>query len=62
MNLNERIQQLCDTKGLKFKPWEITPYAVTDEPSPYPRGSMGAITWPKAQAMRARLIKELEQS
>ena len=60
-DLNERMAALCASKGLRFKPWEWPfPWEIEDdEECPYARGSVGADWWPKAQAMRAKLIEEL---
>jgi hypothetical protein len=32
--LDERIEELCDQKGLRFKPWELPPWIVGDGPCP----------------------------
>ena len=60
MDTNERIKALCKRRGYQFKPWEICPWDVDDGPSPYPPGTSGGVSWPKAQALRKRLIEELE--
>jgi len=62
MTLNERLEELCAAKGLAFKPWEFPrPWEVeTGEPCPYPPHTAAADWWPKCQAMRAKLIEELE--
>ncbi len=60
--INERMKELCEAKGLHFRPWEFPrPWEMeTDEPCPY-SGSIAADWWPKAQALRTKLIEELER-
>jgi hypothetical protein len=58
-NLNEKIRALCESKGLRFKPWEIHPGDADVERCPYPRGSAGATSWPKARILRKSLVAEL---
>jgi hypothetical protein len=60
--LNDRIRELCNKRGLTFKPWEVEPWDVDDGPSPWPPGTAGATTWPKAQALRRELIAELKNA
>lgn len=61
--LNKRIKQLCEAKGLKFRPWEFPPpWEVTDnEPCPYPHYTAGATWWAKLLALRAKLKAELAE-
>jgi hypothetical protein len=61
MTLNERIRDLCEKRGLTFKPWEVTPWDVDDGPSPWSSSSGGGTSWPKAQALRRKLIAELKK-
>jgi hypothetical protein len=58
--LNERIRELCNKRGLTFKPWQCEPWAVDDGPSPWPPTTAGAVTWTKARALRKELIAELK--
>jgi hypothetical protein len=58
--LNERIRELCAARGLTFRPWEVPPWEVDDGPSPWPAGSAGGRSWPKAQALRRKLIAEIK--
>ena len=60
LSTNARIRAWCNERGLTFKPWEIHPADVRDGPSPYPAGTGGADTWPKAQAMRRKIIADLK--
>jgi hypothetical protein len=57
--LNDRIRALCESKGLKFAPWEIEPWDCDDGPSPWPH-TTGAGHWAQAQQLRRQLIAELE--
>jgi hypothetical protein len=59
-DLNERIRELCAARGLMFRPWEVPPWEVNDGPPPWPANSAGARSWPKAQALRRRLIAEIK--
>jgi hypothetical protein len=58
--LNERIEELCERKGLHFQPHEIPPWDADEGPSPHPPASAGSLTWPMAQKLRRELIAELE--
>jgi hypothetical protein len=58
-DIDEQLKQLCEQKGLRFKPWEVAPWDVTAGPSPWPRGTAGYASWPKAQQLRRRLLAEL---
>jgi hypothetical protein len=60
--MNDRIKELCEAKGLIFKPWETPrPWQIkADSPCPFPPGTAAAVWWPKAQALRAKLVEELE--
>ena len=60
--LNAKIEELCEAKGMTFKPWEVRPWWATaahEGPCPWPAGTVGAETWPKAVALRRKLIAEL---
>jgi hypothetical protein len=58
--LNERIEALCEARGLHFGPHEICPWEADDGPCPYSPGSAGALSWPLAQNLRRELIAEIE--
>ena len=58
--LNDRIRDLCEQRGLTFKPWEIAPWDVDGGASPWPPGTAGSASWPRAQALRRKLIAELK--
>jgi hypothetical protein len=60
LSTNARIHAWCNERGLTFKPWEIHPAEANDGPSPYPAGSAGGDSWPKAQKMRRKIIAELK--
>ena len=60
--LSDQIRELCEQRGLKFKPWETTPWEVDFGPSPWPSYVAGGETWPQAQALRRKLIAELRQA
>ena len=60
LSIDARILAWCDERGLTFKPWEIHPADANDGPSPWPVGSAGADSWPKAQKMRRKIIAELK--
>lgn len=57
--LNERIRELCEQRGWRFRPWEAPPWWVDDDTAP-----AGGTAWeqsvPKAQKLRKRLIAEME--
>ena len=59
--VDERIRQLCEAKGWKFKPWECPPWLAGEYPKPYRPGTAGYASWPKAQRLRQRLLEEIEQ-
>jgi hypothetical protein len=59
--LNERIRGLCKNRGMIFKPWQATPWDCDDGPSPWPAGTVGAASWPQAQALRRKLIAEIRR-
>ena len=60
LSIDARIRAWCNERGLTFKPWEIHPADANDGPSPYPAGSGGGDSWPKAQKMRRKIIAELK--
>ena len=44
----DRIRR--EREELHLRPWEFAPSQVTDaDPSPWPEGTMGAISWAAAQ-------------
>ena len=57
---DDEIRALCERKGLTFAPWEVHPADVDDGPSPWPPGTSGHASWPKAQKLRKALVAELE--
>ena len=61
-DLADRIRAWCEERGLSFKPWEVPPWDVDDGPSPWPPGTGGATSWPKAQKLRRKIIAELKAS
>ena len=60
-DLNEKIRALCELRGMRFKPWEIHPADADCEESPYPRGTGGWRSWPKARLLRRSLIAEMKK-
>ena len=62
MTLNERIRDLCEKRGLTFKPWEVTPWDVDRSVAVVLRAAVAGRSWPKAQALRRRLIAELKNA
>jgi hypothetical protein len=58
--LNQRIRELCEERGWTFKLWEVHPAEADDGPSPWPPGTGGYESWPKAQKLRRHLIAELK--
>jgi hypothetical protein len=61
MATDAQIRALCEARGLTFRPWGIAPWDVhPGEACPWPQGSGGSDSWPKAQALRARLAAEIE--
>lgn len=44
-------------RHLALKPWEASPLDVDhpDQPSPWPKGSGGELSWPQAVQLRAEL-------
>jgi hypothetical protein len=58
--LDQRIKDICERRGLRFKPWEFPPpWAIGDaEPCPYTASSAAAAWWSKTQAVRRKLIEE----
>jgi|SoiMethySBSTD1v2_1073268.scaffolds.fasta_scaffold6561836_1 hypothetical protein len=57
--LNAKIEQRCEAKGIKFKPWECSPWNAREE-RVVNDGTVCAESYPKAQALRRKLIAELE--
>ena len=57
--LNAKIEQRCEAKGMKFKPWECSPWNAREE-RVVNDGTVCAESYPKAQALRRKLIAELE--
>ena len=54
---DDRVRELFDAKGFTLKPWEVHLAEVDDGPSPWPPGTAGHSGWPKAQALRRKLLK-----
>ncbi len=42
--------------ALNLAPWETSPIEVRNGPSPWPAGSGGDDSWPKAQELRRELM------
>lgn len=59
--IDDQIRDWCEARGLRFRPWEIAPWDVDAGPAPYTGEAAGAISWPKAQRLRARIIADLGQ-
>ena len=59
-SINDRIRAWCNEHGLDFKPWEVHPAEAGTGPSPWPAGTGGAISWPKAQKLRRKIIAEIK--
>ena len=58
--LNAKIEELCKAKGMAFRPHECPPWEADEGPSPWPPNTAGTESWPKAQALRRALIKEIK--
>jgi hypothetical protein len=59
--LDAKIEELCKkARGMTFKPWETTPWDVREGPYIGSPGDVGEETWPQAQALRRKLIAEIE--
>jgi hypothetical protein len=58
---DRRIRELCERRGMRFKPWEVPPWRVHSGPSPWPANTAGAASWKPAQRLRQRLLEEIEQ-
>jgi hypothetical protein len=60
--LNRRIRELCETKGLRFAPWEVPPWRAPDElPQAHPEWeNMYRDSLPQAVQLRRQLIDEIE--
>jgi hypothetical protein len=56
---NQKIRNYCDAHGLEFKPWEVHPADADTGPSPWPAGSGGAESWPKAQKLRRKILADI---
>jgi hypothetical protein len=62
--LDQRVRELCERKGLRFKPWEMPPWQVRlDDPSadpdnPWEEGYLA--TAPMARRLRRELEAEIE--
>jgi hypothetical protein len=59
-NLDNRIKELCERKGLTFKPWEPEPWEVHEDLPEPTDGTVWSELWPKAVALRLALIRELQ--
>src|SRR5262245_52430145 len=55
-----KIREICEERGMKFRPWEIRPWKAHDGRRPFGDGTAGAESRPKAQELRRRLIAEIE--
>ena len=58
--LNAKMEALCAAKGMHFSTHECPPWEADEGPSPWPPGTAGSDSWPKAQALRRMLIAEIE--
>jgi hypothetical protein len=58
--LDAKIEELCKAKGMTFKPHECPPWEAREGSSPWPPNTAGSESWPKAQALRRKLIAEIE--
>ena len=59
-DLNDQMRSLCQEKGWRFRPREVHPADADEGPPPWPPGSAGGISWPKARSLRRKLIAEIE--
>jgi hypothetical protein len=59
--LNNKIRALCEAKGMTFKPWECPPWQAR-EGRVKNDGTAWAESYPKAQALRRKLIAEIEEA
>ena len=50
--LNAKIKAMCVAKGMTFKLHECPPWEAHEGPSPWPPGTRGSESYPKAQALR----------
>jgi hypothetical protein len=61
--LDRRVRELCEAKGLRFRPWELAPWQVRlDDPPPAPSNpwEQGYLaTAPMARRLRRELEAEL---
>lgn len=58
--LDAKIEKMCKARGWAFAPHECPPWEADDGPSPWPLHTAGAESWPKAQALRRKLIAEIK--
>jgi anaerobic selenocysteine-containing dehydrogenase len=59
-DLDRRIEDLCERKGMRFAPYETTPWQVGDSPEPERAdGTFATHTRPAARELRRRLIREI---
>lgn len=58
--LDAKIEQLCEARGMTFKPWECPPWRAREGHVRPMGGSAWAESYPKAQALRRQLIAEIE--
>jgi hypothetical protein len=59
--LNAKIEALCKARGWTFSPHECPPWEADEGPSPWGADTAGSESWPKAQALRRKLIAEIEE-
>ena len=59
-SINDRIRAWCDDRGLEFAPYEVHPAEAHSGPSPWPAGCSGALSCPKAQTLRRKIIADLK--
>jgi hypothetical protein len=56
---DDKVRDYCVEHGLTFKLWEQHPADVDTGPSPYPVGTAGAESWPKAQKLRRKILADI---
>jgi hypothetical protein len=59
--LNARIRELCEERGMRFAPWECHPANAREGPWRQD-GTVFAESLPKAWALRQRLIAQISGS